>query len=160
MPPKASNKTDKAATTGETTFRWTPENDRALLILCLGRTVGPVDYTKFVDALPEGANYQGIRQRVGKLRAEQKTKYDEMNWELTAEASVQPLKPKSSTASRKRKGKADEDEEGGEEPKPKKVQGKAGASGKKTKAVVKKEEMDEEEGDGVEGKGVEDPEEV
>ncbi|KAF3049654.1 hypothetical protein E8E11_008407 [Didymella keratinophila] len=88
----------KAADTGEAggqnkPFSWTPENDRTLLLLSLSRNIGPADYEKFVTAMPAGASYQGVRQRISKLRMEQKAKYEELGWELTTEATAKTKAP-------------------------------------------------------------------
>ncbi|KAF1933397.1 uncharacterized protein M421DRAFT_195917 [Didymella exigua CBS 183.55] len=111
MPPKkkTADGAEAAASGGETKFSWTPENDRIVLLLSFGRNIGPADYVKFVTALPAGANFQGVRQRISKLRMEQKKKYEDLGWELTTEATA---KAKAPATPKKRKGG---DEEGGEE---------------------------------------------
>ncbi|KAL1608735.1 hypothetical protein SLS59_001925 [Nothophoma quercina] len=147
MPPKKKTPEVGDATTssGETKFSWTPENDRTLLLLSLGRNVGTADYEKFVTAVPAGANFQGVRQRISKLRVEQKKKYEELGWELTTEATT---KAKTPATPKKRKGG---DEEGGQETPVKK--------GRAKKAAKSEDKVqDDEEGD-VKGEGFKEEEE-
>ncbi|KAJ4402266.1 hypothetical protein N0V91_007299 [Didymella pomorum] len=107
MPVKKKTEADaETAASGETKFSWTPENDRILLLLALGRATGPADYEKFVSAL-SGANFQGVRQRISKLRMEQKRKYEDMGWELTTEATAKAKAEPQAKAPAKRKDSAD-----------------------------------------------------
>ncbi|KAJ4379133.1 hypothetical protein N0V86_005176 [Didymella sp. IMI 355093] len=121
---KAAEGAEAAAAGGEAKFSWTPENDRTLLLLSLGRNIGTADYEKFVTALPAGANFQGVRQRISKLRMEQKKKYEDLGWELTTQATT---KTKAPVTPRKRKG-GEEGETGEDTPaQAKKPRAKKGA---------------------------------
>jgi hypothetical protein len=127
------------------------------------------------DPRTAGANFQGVRQRISKLRGEQKKKYEDMGWELTAEASLKAPsakakgEPKAKTekeekakAPTKRKASADADEAGSgegegegeatEKPKAKKARARKGEGKKKGAAV--KEEAKEGSEDEVEGAAV------
>ena len=100
------------------------------------------------DSPTAGANFQGVRQRISKLRVEQKKKYEELGWELTTEATT---KAKTPATPKKRKGG---DGEGGQETPVKKSRAKKAA---KSEDKV----QDDDEGD-AKGEGLkeEDEEEV
>ncbi|KAJ4313359.1 hypothetical protein N0V94_006991 [Neodidymelliopsis sp. IMI 364377] len=165
MPPKKKTTYTTDATiseAGETKFGWTPENDRALLILTFGRNPTTEDYQKFVTALPAGASYNGVKIRCSKLRMEMKKRYEKLGWEVLDTA---PAKAKGSAgagaASKKRKaaddgdgngdGAADADAE--ETPvtskKPRAKKGEAKKGEAKKKKGVKSEEVvvEDEEGE-------------
>ncbi|KAF2115045.1 hypothetical protein BDV96DRAFT_646897 [Lophiotrema nucula] len=80
MPPKKA----KAAAAGDEAndggkSGWTAEADRKLLILGMGRTLTPADYHEIVKVMP-GRNFNGVRQRFGKFRTEQRKLYEEYGW--------------------------------------------------------------------------------
>ncbi|KAF2631309.1 hypothetical protein BU25DRAFT_227445 [Macroventuria anomochaeta] len=130
MPPKKKTEQGAEATAinVETKFSWTPENDRTLLLLSLGRNIGTADYEKFVTALPAGANFQGVRQRICKLRAEQKKKHEDMGWELTREATAKTKAP----ATPKKRKSSEEDGDGETPVKAKKARARKGAKSEET----------------------------
>ncbi|KAF2254060.1 hypothetical protein BU26DRAFT_234765 [Trematosphaeria pertusa] len=127
MPPKKSAAAAKAEHgDGEgDKFRWTPENDRRLLILALRGNVTGADYHEFVKAMPAGASFQGVRQRLGKLRREQQQIYEDMGWTLPDGKA---------TASISISNGANNNNDGDDAEKPAKSKGKAGRKRKATDA--------------------------
>ncbi|KAF2128347.1 hypothetical protein P153DRAFT_35311 [Dothidotthia symphoricarpi CBS 119687] len=141
MPPKkkvaATSEGAENGDSNDSTFRWTAENDRTLLILTLGRTLGPDDYHKLVEALP-GSNYNGVRIRVSKYRVEQRKRFDELGWEMPEGVKAPATPRKKEPATPRKKRDASEvagGDDGAETPKKK-------PRAKKTKKVEPEQEAD------------------
>ncbi|KAJ4989381.1 hypothetical protein SVAN01_05106 [Stagonosporopsis vannaccii] len=130
MPVKKKDTPDADVGSGEGTWKWTPENDRTLFLLILGRgALGKEEYEKIAAALSPNVNWNGVRQRISKFRGEQKKKFEELGWDVAGDT---PVKGKATATPRKHKAGGEEGE-GVETP----------SKGKKTRAKqeVKSEEV-------------------
>ncbi|CAI6333378.1 unnamed protein product [Periconia digitata] len=136
MPPKKTAAAAAPAADGEQKFSWTVENERRLLILCIGRgTISGNEYREFLKAMPAGASFEGVRQRFGKLKREQKAIYEECGLAASPDNADASAPPSSSANQAAPKGKkraapaataSDNNNDGAEEPapKPKKARGR------------------------------------
>ncbi|KAH9872600.1 hypothetical protein J1614_004993 [Plenodomus biglobosus] len=63
-------------------FTWEGANDMKLLLLTQGRYVKPDEYEMLAGAFGDDTSTGSIRNRVSKLRVQQRTLYEELGWEL------------------------------------------------------------------------------
>ncbi|KAF2639004.1 hypothetical protein P280DRAFT_481775 [Massarina eburnea CBS 473.64] len=132
MSPKKAAAAPKADAVGDDAnlkFTWTVENERKLLLLCMGRpNLNPNDYREFINALPAGANYNGVRIKVSKFRIEQRAIYAEQGWTAP---DGKPATAANETPKGKKRAATDDndDADGGTKPQKsaKKARGKATA---------------------------------
>ncbi|KAF2847305.1 hypothetical protein T440DRAFT_539868 [Plenodomus tracheiphilus IPT5] len=162
MPPKKA--TAATITTGEAesgAFRWTPENERRLLVLTQGRQLNGAEYERLLTVFP-GTNLNGVRIRCSRLRVEQRKLYEEYGWDLdSAVVAGGATAKKTATTTGKKRG-AVRDEGGEESPKKRgrakkekleaeedAEQGESGEmEGDELKGGVKEEVLDDEKGIG------------
>ncbi|KAG9195877.1 hypothetical protein G6011_00998 [Alternaria panax] len=111
MPPKKVAG-DSADAGGK--FSWTAENDRTLLVLTMGRALTTEDFHKLAkDALPPGTNWNAVRQRVSKMRVEQRKRFEDLGWAMPESAAKTPTKTPKGTP-KKRAAATDKNDEGGD----------------------------------------------
>ncbi|RYO15438.1 hypothetical protein AA0111_g11662 [Alternaria arborescens] len=85
-----------------------------LFILIIERQLTTEDYHKIVEALPPGANYNGVRQRISKFRKEQRARMEELGWALPdGTATKAPVKTPTKSP-KKRAVATEKSDEGGD----------------------------------------------
>ncbi|CAN9218167.1 unnamed protein product [Alternaria alternata] len=108
MPPKKKVVADESAEAAG------DGNERALFILIIERQLTTDDYHKIVEALPPGANYNGVRQRISKFRKEQRARMEELGWALPDGTATKAPAKTPNKSPKKRAVATEKSDEGGD----------------------------------------------